>query len=100
MPVRPPELAASKRRGEVTDVVPEPKENPAEFLALRVDVDVGERELDSVEDPGLVVQNPMRAHGDRPHVARPEEEQLELDAVGEDHERDVLVAEVLDEERI
>ena len=99
LPGSPPELAASHRRGEVADVMPEPEQDVAERLDLIGPVGLGQRERPVCKDAVLVEQDAMRPRSDRIEVAFCEVVELQLGAVGQDHERHVVVAEILEEQR-
>ena len=86
---RPPELSAFDRRGEVSEVVPEPEQEVPELTHLLVEIQIGGRELEPGEYPRLVVEDTVRPRTDRSQIAFTEEEQLELNPVGKDYERDV-----------
>ena len=93
-------MAAIDRRREVRQVVPEPHHDVAELLGLRRPIELGEGEGHPGEHAVVVHEHPV---GSRPHAvehALAHEMQLDVGAVGQDREHEVIVAEVLEEEGV
>jgi hypothetical protein len=84
----------------VPHVVPEPEQDLAEPLDLRGPPRFRRCERDTRQDPVLVEQDPVRSWTDHIKVVCPEEVELELGAAGQDREGHVVVAEILEEQRV